>query len=263
MEPIFTIVIISVLGPIIGSAIGVGKNVSDRFVYNTLAFAAGIMLTISFTELIPEAIHLASIPMAALGVLIGALAMFFLDKAIPHFHPTPQGHHDCRCEGDTCERVKVHAKKLEKQVKQPDLKKTAVYLIAGIFIHNFPEGMAIASLRDPTASLAVAIAIAIHNIPEGICTSAPYYHATQNRLKAFLLSSTTAIPVLLGFLFAYFLFQNIPASITGIITAATAGLMIYISADELIPTSCSKLSNYSTVFSLIFGVVFSILLSML
>jgi zinc transporter, ZIP family len=126
-----------------------------------LSFAAGVMLTISFTELIPEALEFSSIQITALGIIVGGLIMFAMDKIIPHIHP-----HLCRQE---------HGKSLEK---------TALYLIVGIFLHNLPEGLAIGivGISNLTLSFSVAIAIAIHNISEGICTAAPYYCCSKKNL---------------------------------------------------------------------------------
>jgi len=236
------IVIISVLGPIIGSLIGVIKKPSPRFMYNMLAFAGGVMLAISFLELIPKSIEISSVWITVCGVLLGSFIMFVVDRLIPHIHP------------ELCE-----------QEQGGKLRKTATYLLIGIFLHNFPEGMAIAlgAVSGAKVSVVIALAIAVHNIPEGICTSAPYFHVTKKRLKSFLVSSSTAIPIVVGFVFANFLFRNIPSNLIGLIIAATAGLMIYISGDELIPTSCNKGSgewSHSTIFALIFGVIFVIAL---
>lgn len=242
MDPIIIILLISVAGPIIGSLIGVLKKPSCLFMNNMLAFAAGVMLSISFLELIPESIHLSSVMLCVFGIIVGTSIMYGLDKLIPHIHP-----------------------ELCRQEQGCQLKRTSIYLIFGIFLHNFPEGMAIAigTVTNFKATLAIALAIAIHNIPEGICTSAPYYYCTKKRLKSFLVSASTAIPIIVGFGFAYFLFQNISHAVIGIIIGATAGLMIYIAGDELIPTSCSKLKkgwSHSTIFSLIIGVLFVIIL---
>ncbi|MBC8494926.1 ZIP family metal transporter [archaeon] len=242
MYNIWIIVLISVMGPIIGSLIGVLKKPSENFMYNMLAFAGGVMLAISFLELIPQAIQLSSVTVAVIGIIIGSLVIFALDKLIPHIHP-----------------------ELYQQEQGKNLKKTAVFLMIGIFLHNFPEGMAIAigTAAGFKVMLTIAFAIAIHNIPEGICTSAPYYYATKKRLKAFLLSSSTAIPLLLGFLAAHFIFQNIPHMIIGLIVAATAGVMIYISGDELIPAACNKCNtgwSHSTIFSFIIGIIFVVIL---
>jgi ZIP family zinc transporter len=230
---------ISVAGPILGSFLGVVRKPSEKFMYTALAFAGGVMLSISFLELIPESIELSSATGCAIGILIGVLIMFLLDKLIPHIHPEfgipEQG---------------------------SKLKKTATYLILGIFLHNIPEGMAIALGEAPEIGVnvyVIALAIAIHNIPEGICTSAPYYHSSKKRLKSFLLSSSTAIPIVIGFLVASVLYRFISESMIGIIAGATAGLMIYITSDEIIPTSCSQ-SDHKPIFSLIFGILFVILL---
>ena len=242
MDSLILILIISVLGPIIGSLIGVIKKPSQKFMYNMMAFAAGVMMAISFLELIPQSIELSSVWLCAIGVLIGALIMYLLDKLIPHIHP-----------------------ELCRQEHGCQLRKTSIYLLLGIFLHNFPEGMAIAVgyVSGIKVSLTIALAIAIHNIPEGICTSAPYFSCTGKRLKSFLLSSATAIPILLGFFFAKFLYGVISMNFIGVAIAATAGLMIYISADELIPCSCCEKSDHSNIFSLIAGVIFVVLLGLL
>ena len=242
MEPIVIIIIISVIGPIIGSLIGVLHKPSEIFMFNMLSFAAGVMIAVSFLELIPTSIEYSSILVCTIGLAIGALFMYLLDRLIPHIHP------------ELC-------------TNEPgcNLKKTSLYLIIGIFLHNFPEGLAIAvdSVAHSKVGFIIAVAIAVQNIPEGICTSAPYYHCNRNRLKSFLVSSSTAIPILVGFTLGYFLYRIIPLSFVGFIIGATAGLMIYISADELIPTSCSKMTNHSTIFSLITGVLFVVLLGYL
>lgn len=240
MDPLFIIVVISVIGPVLGSAIGVMRKPSYQFICIMLSFAAGVMLAISFLELIPESIHLSSVTVCITGVIAGALLMFGLDCMIPHIHP-----------------------ELCSQEHGRNLQRTSIYLILGIFLHNFPEGMAIAvgTVSDIKISMAVAFAISIHNIPEGICTSAPFYRVTGKPLKSFLASSSTAIPILIGYLLARHLFLNIPNGIIGFIISATAGLMIYITADELIPTSCS-VDNHKTIFSLITGVVFVLFLGM-
>lgn len=207
-----------------------------------LAFAGGVMLAISFLELIPESVNISSIWISIAGIIFGSLMMYVVDKTIPHIHP------------EMCEQEQGHK-----------LRKTALYLIIGIFIHNFPEGMAIAlgTVTEIKSSIVIALAIAIHNIPEGICTSAPYFHVTKKRLKSFLVSSSTAIPILLGFLFANQLYKYISNTMVGFIVGATAGLMIYITADEIIPSSCCRTTDHKTIFSLILGILFVMLLGLI
>ena len=241
MDPAIFIVIISVLGPIIGSVIGVAKKPSLMYMCNMLCFAAGVMLGISFLELIPESIRISSVGICVAGILMGALIMYGVDRIIPHIHP-----------------------ELCTQEQGCNLQRTSIYLILGIFLHNFPEGMAIAigAVTGTKVSLIIALAIAIHNIPEGICTSAPYYHATGNRLKAFLISSSTAVPLLIGYLLARYIFDSITPGVLGFIIGATAGLMIYITLDEIIPNSCAG-NDHSTIFSLLTGIIFVILLGLI
>lgn len=242
MDPIIYILLLSTLAPVLGSAIGVWRKPTDSFMYAMLSFAAGVMLGISFLELIPESLELSSIWICITGIMTGAVAMYGIDHLLPHIHPAL-----CSTE------------------EGGGLYKTAWTLILGLGLHNLPEGMAIAigAASEYKTGLIVALAIAIHDIPEGICTSAPYYHCTQNRLKAFLISSATAIPVVVGFLIATFLFKVISIQFVGFLVAATAGLMIFICADELIPSSMGKVSNHHTVFSLILGVVFVVLLGLI
>jgi ZIP family zinc transporter len=241
MDPVVLIFIIMVLGPVIGSAIGVVKRPSFGYICNMLCFAAGVMLAISFMELIPDSIELSSVLVCVGGLVFGSVVMYVLDRLIPHIHP-----------------------QLCAQEQGCNLERTSVYLILGMFLHNFPEGMAIAvgSVTEMKVSFAVALAIAIHNVPEGICTSAPYYHTTGARLKSFLVSSSTAIPIMVGYVLARYLFKNIAPQLIGFIIGATAGLMIYITADELIPNGCAG-TNHQTIFSLMTGIIFVILLGLM
>jgi len=199
------------------------------------------MLGISFLSLIPQSAHLASPMLCVVGIIIGSLIMYGLDRLIPHIHP------------ELCE-----------QEQGNNLRKTALYLLFGIFLHNFPEGMAIGmgNVNSSRQSFLIALAIAIHNIPQGICTSAPYYHVTGNRLKTFLVSSSTSLPILGGYLLSRYIYPRVGNEVNGVLIGATAGLMIYISADELIPSSSFKLTNHSTIFSLIAGVIFVVLLGL-
>ncbi|MBM3199572.1 hypothetical protein FJZ53_01455 [Candidatus Woesearchaeota archaeon] len=242
MNLILILIIIASLGPIVGSLAGVLKKPSNVFMFNMLSFAAGVMLSISFLELVPESIQFSSIWICILGLTSGAVVMYILDRTIPHLHPS-----------------------LNAQEQGCNLRRTATYVLLGIFMHNFPEGMAIAVglTSDVKMSVIVALAIMIHDIPEGICTAAPYYYCTKKKLKSFLVSASTAIPTIMGILVFYYLSKYIPLWGVGFLIAATAGLMIYISADELIPTSCSKLTQHSTIFSLIGGVLLVLVLKTL
>jgi ZIP family zinc transporter len=223
MSQILFIAAIVSLGSLIGSFLGVYKRCSPKVVYNFLGFAAGIMLAISFFNLIPQSLTVSNFGTVILGAVFGAVIIYFVKKIIPHIHASRH----------------LHESSLQK------IENTATLIIIGIFIHNIPEGLAIgvSSLENFHLSLTIALAIAIHDIPESLCTSLPYYSATGRRLKSFLVSASTVIPTLFGIFVAYFFLGEVSPGLIGFIMAATAGVMVFIAADELIPVSFGKLGN--------------------
>ena len=216
MERELWILGVAVAGPVIGSALGVAFPPGRRITGDMLSFAAGAMLAISFLELLPESLAKCGIKGVTAGLAVGLLTMAVLESLLPH---RPQGE------------------------RREELERTSILMILGIFLHNLPEGMAIASasaMEDPRALTTIAFAIAVHNIPEGICTSAPYYQATGRRLWAFLLSSTTALPMLGGYLLGKTLLRGLSPYAMGILVASVAGLMIHISCGELLPAALEE-----------------------
>ncbi len=235
------IVAFSALGPVVGSGIGVWKKPSVAYITNMLYFAAGIMLAISFFDLIPESRRLGSVFTCGMGVGLGAIIIWSLDKLLPNVH------HCMSCGGDECK-----------------IGHTANFLILALFLHNFPEGMAIGigAQSGLGESLVIAAAIALHNIPEGICTSAPHYYAYGNRLKSFAMSSLSALPIIAGYFVAKYVFSDISSEVMSVLIGATAGVMIFIAVHELIPAAKNGKSNY-TIGYLVLGVVGVILLAQL
>ncbi|MCX6750725.1 MAG: ZIP family metal transporter [Candidatus Pacearchaeota archaeon] len=245
MKTIILLLIISVIGPILGAALGIIHYPSKRFMFNILAFAAGVMLAISFFNLIPQSILFSSTIIAAIGVAIGALLMYIIDKIVPHVHP--EMNIDKTKDKNFC-----------------NINKSSRYINTALFIHNLPEGMVIAlgTITNNIMGIIIAIAITIQKIPEGICTAAPTYYCNKNRFKSFLIACSTLAPLLIGFFIAYFLYRNLSQTIIGLIVGVTAGFMIYISTDELIPASSKVVTHQSTIISLIIGVLFVLILNM-
>lgn len=131
-----------------------------------------------------------------------------------------------------------------------------MFTALAIAIHNFPEGLATftGSLNDPSIGIAIAVAIAIHNIPEGIAVSVPIYFATQSKKKAFWYSFASGLAEPLGAIIGYLLLKSflIPA-VFGILFAAVAGIMIFISLDELLPSAEKYGKHHLSIYGLIGG----------
>lgn len=127
-----------------------------------------------------------------------------------------------------------------------------------IAIHNFPEGLATftAALKDPSLGVAIAVAIAIHNIPEGIAVSIPVYYATGSKKKAFLLSFLSGLSeplgALIGYSILFFFFNDL---IFGVLFAAVAGIMVFISLDELLPAAREYGDPHRSIYGLIAGMM--------
>jgi ZIP family zinc transporter len=245
MNTIVLLLIISVIGPIVGALLGIIKYPSRGFMFNILAFAAGVMLAISFFNLIPQSIIFSSILVASIGVAVGALLMYIIDRILPH----------------------VHTEKNIEKIKDNNIGrigKCSRYINTGLFIHNLPEGMVIAlgTITSSVMGIILAIAITVQKIPEGICTAAPTYYCNKRRFKSFLIACSTLIPLLIGFFIAYFLYKSVSNTVIGLIVGITAGFMIYISTDTLIPASSEMVTHQSTIISLILGVLFVLLLNM-
>jgi ZIP family zinc transporter len=163
---------------------------------------------------------------------------------------------------------------LEPETKPPDthdhrahhkLLRMGLFTALAIGIHNFPEGLAtfLAALQDPSLGLAIAIAIALHNIPEGISVSVPIFYATGSRKRAFLYSALSGLAEPIGAIIAYaaiqFFFAGdtgvIPAEIMGVLFGGVAGVMVYISLDELLPTSRAYGKGHDSLFGLVAGML--------
>jgi ZIP family zinc transporter len=145
------------------------------------------------------------------------------------------------------------------------LLRMGLFTALAIGIHNFPEGLAtfLAALQDPGLGLAIAVAIALHNIPEGISVSVPIFYATGSRRKAFFYSALSGLAEPIGAVLAYaalrfFLGSEggvIPPEVMGVLFGGVAGIMVYISLDELLPTSRAYGKGHDSLFGLVAGMM--------
>ena len=226
MNYFLTIIILIFAGSIAGSLLGIIKKPTARMLCGFLSFAGGMMVFISLIHLLPESIKLTNWAISIVAVIVGALLIWLIDKSLPHINP-----------------------ELAKKEK-PNIKRTAAMLVIGMAIHNLPEGLAVSGgfTVIPKLGFLVALSIALHDIPEAIATVVPVFAASGKRLKSFLISSTVVAFEFVGFLAGYFIFKNISPLALGIALALTAGIMMYLSFEELFP--CAKMRKYPVISTL-------------
>jgi len=228
------------LSTLIGSFFGLlAKEPGPRFMALTLGFSGGVMLHVSFVELLQAGVESSGFAPAHVAFFAGMGAMFLVDVLIPHDYMAE--HHR---PGQSAENAR--------------LLKTGLFVALGIGIHNFPEGMAsfVGALQDPSLGVSIAIAIAIHNIPEGLAVAAPIVAATGSRKKALLWSVLSGLAEPLGAgVAALVLFPFLSDAILGYILAAVAGIMVFITLDELIPVSRSFGYDHLSIVGVGLGMV--------
>jgi len=202
------------------------KKEDVRILALGLGFSAGIMIFVSLVEILQKAnLSLSSFLGEGLGewatlgaFLLGLLVAAGVDALLPE------------CINQDCMTIGSEAR----------LKRMGTFVALAIAIHNFPEGLAtfMAGMTDVTLGLSIAVAIAIHNIPEGIAVALPIYNATNSRIKALQASALSGLAEPLGAIIGFFLLRSLFNDLTfGILFAMVAGIMIYISFDELLPTA--------------------------
>ncbi|MCQ9343317.1 zinc transporter ZupT [Corynebacterium sp. 153RC1] len=229
----------------IGGAIGVAtKRSTDRFLAATLGFSAGVMLYVSFMEILPKATEELG---AALGEVPGnwaAVACFFagilLIAVIDRLVPTAINPH---------ERQGVEQRKRA-------MKQMGVLTAIAIGIHNFPEGFAtfLAGLTDLSIALPVAVAIAIHNIPEGIAVAVPMREATGSRKAGFWWAFISGLAEPAGALVGYLILLPFLGPVAlGVAFGMVAGIMVFICLDELLPTAVATGKHHTAIYGLIGG----------
>lgn len=223
-----------------------------------MGFSAGVMIYVSFVEILPKSrdsfTHVYSSQL--LGESLTVLAFFagialsaFIDKVIPEdVNP-----HETKSNSELLELKPDIQSSL---IKNSALKRTGIFTALAIGIHNFPEGFAtfISALEDPTIGITIAFAIAIHNIPEGMAVSLPIYHATGNKKSAFWYATLSGLAEPVGALVGFFILLPFMGDATlGITFGIVAGIMVYISFDELLPAARVYGSAHTTIAGITIG----------
>jgi len=246
----------------VGSIIGFVADRNKKSILSLgLGFSAGVMIYVSFMELMFHSMHVledivpdktaALIRMAAFfgGIILAA----FIDMIIPD-HSNP---HDCGQEYpsglEDCKDKKVTDK-----IAASRLARMGAFTAVAIAVHNFPEGFAVfaSALKEPALGVSIAIAIAIHNIPEGIAVSIPVYYASGSRKKAFAYSFLSGLAEPLGAVAGYLVLRPfLNDFVFAIVFGAVAGIMIYISFDELLPAARRYGKSHTVITGLVLGML--------
>ena len=235
----------------IGSALAFyAKQTNKKFLSGALGFSAGVMIYVSLIEIFAKARDSLEVVYGApKGYWITTIAFFggiavmaIIDKLVP----SAENPHEAR-----------DVKEMKNgRTEDRALLRMGLFSALAIAIHNFPEGLATftGAIQDPALGISIAIAIAIHNIPEGIAVSVPIYFATGSRKKAFLYSFFSGLSEPLGAIAGYFLLMRYSSDATfGIVFAGVAGIMIYISLDELLPTAEKYGEHHIAIYGLLAG----------
>jgi ZIP family zinc transporter len=257
----FALTLFAGLATGIGSAIAFfARRTNYRFLAVSLAFSAGVMLYVSFLEIMPKAQAALALThsertagwLAALS-FFGGMALIGL---IDWFVPGAENPHEVRAVSEVEQMRHEIAEHHGHSGQTGKLLRMGILAAVAIAIHNFPEGLAtfIAALDNPRVGIAIAIAIALHNIPEGVSVSVPIFYATDSRAKAFGWSVLSGLAEPLGAAIGYLLLRTfLSPDVMGFAFGAVAGIMVFISIDELLPTAREYGRGHETIYGVMGG----------
>jgi ZIP family zinc transporter len=235
----------------IGSALAFfTRSTSTRFLSVSLGFSAGVMVYVSFVEILQKARE-ALIPgygekLAVFYTVLAFFAGILLIGLIDRLIPSPENPHEIKKVEDMSKNGS----------KNPRLVRMGIFTAIAIAIHNFPEGIAtfMVGLSDTSIAIPIAVAIAIHNIPEGIAVSVPISYGTGSKRRGFFLSFLSGLAEPVGALMAWFILMPfLNDTLFGFIFAGVAGIMVFISIDELLPTAREYGLHHHAVYGFVAG----------
>ncbi len=247
MNNVFIAIMLTALAGLSTSVGGViaffSKKTNKKFLAFTLGVSAGVMLYVSFMELMAKAVNSLGAAFggklgtsyAVIGFFGGILLAAMIDRLIPE--PTlPQNE--------------------SKTIKNNRLMRTGLVTALALGVHNFPEGMAtfVSALQSPVMAIPIVVAIAIHNIPERIAVADPVYYATGSKAKGFWYSFASGMAEPIGAIIGYLLLMPfISDELTAVVFAVVAGVMVFISVDELLPAAQADNNTHLAVYGLVTG----------
>ncbi|MCU0598010.1 MAG: zinc transporter ZupT [Desulfobacterales bacterium] len=260
------------------------KRTDYRFLSVATGFSAGVMLYVSFVEIFVKGVDSLVERFGETGAhwvnagsfFGGMLLIGLIDNLIPAAENPHETHSAAEmlplryCSApepdfQTLSETDTKAPDMHDHIAHRKLLRMGLFTALAIGIHNFPEGLAtfLAALEDPSLGFAIAVAVALHNIPEGVSVSVPIFYATGNRKKAFAYSALSGLAEPIGAIIAYavirlFLGGNtgvLPPEVMGVLFGGVAGIMVYISLDELLPTSRAYGKGHDSLFGLVAGML--------
>ncbi|MDD3269601.1 MAG: zinc transporter ZupT [Syntrophomonadaceae bacterium] len=250
----FALTLLAGLSTGIGSLIALfARRTNTAFLSLALGFSAGVMIYVSMVEIYPLAQQAAvntwgdgGLWAAAGAFFAGMILIAVIDKLVPSYENPHEPHLLEEMEDGGASG------------QQEKLFRTGVLAALAIAIHNFPEGLAtfVSVLQEPSLGIAIAVAIGIHNIPEGIAVSVPVYYATGDRKKAFVYSFLSGLSEPLGALIGYLvLLPFINEALFALLFASVAGIMVFVSLDELLPAAREYGEAHHSVYGIITGMM--------
>jgi ZIP family zinc transporter len=226
--------IFTVIGSLITFLI---RDLKRSYLQFSLGLSAGVMIYVSFVELLTTAIRNIGAIKANIAFFVGIILFMLIDFLIPHQYIEE------RIKAGTCDRK---------------LMKTGILITLGIAIHNFPEGLAVfmSSLSSIRLGIVLALAIALHNIPEGLAVAMPIFYATKSKRKAFWYSFLSGFAEPIGAVIGVLILMPfLTPAILYFSLALVAGIMVFISFDELLPLSCESGSYHLAISGILIGML--------
>lgn len=223
------------------------KRENNRFLCIGMGFSAGVMIYVSMIELFKEANDLLSVSFGAkrgnlftvIAFFAGMLIIALIDKLIPEN-----------------ENPHEPVSPLHPEQNGKSLHRTGLMTAVAIAVHNFPEGVAtfVSATQSLKVALPIVLAIALHNIPEGIAVATPIYYASGSRKKAVRYAFLSGLSEPLGALLAYLiLLPFMSDTLFGVLYAVVAGIMVFISFDELLPSAEVYGEHHLSIYGLVGG----------
>ncbi len=255
----FLLTLFAGLSTSIGAALAFFSKEDNKILLSLgMGFSAGVMIYVSFIEILKKSQD-SFTTLLSNDILGESAALFFffagigLSALIDRMIPKDVNPHEPKT---AVELQELKPENHNSVLMKSNLKRTGIFTALAIGIHNFPEGFAtfISSLENITLGLTVALAIAIHNIPEGMAVSLPIYHATGEKKKAFYYATLSGFAEPIGALVGFFILYPFMGDATLAITfGIVAGIMVYISFDELLPSARVYGNAHTTILGLTLG----------